>query len=124
MPLTYLAFCADKEERYVRYATARIGAERAQLLVQITFGDLAMSWPQVLRSVSPAAVSWGLLAARTAQMRGNIPGAPYDILSRQCADALVLRYRLGLSCTAAADLMGVAQPVLCALVQAGLRALR
>lgn len=124
MPLTYHAFCAAKEELYVRYATARVGAERARDVVHVALGDLAMYWPKVLASASPAAASWDLLAARTAQLRGRTPGSPYDVLSRPCADALVLRYRLGLSCTAAADLMGLAQPVLNSLLKAGLRALR
>lgn len=123
MPLTYTAFRAGVEELYMQYATVRIGRERARRLVEAALGDLAMSWPQALRSASPAAVSWDLLTGRAAQMRGSAPGAPYDVLARPCADAFVLRYRMGLSCRGAADLMGITQSALRSHLRAGHRAL-
>ncbi|MFC4035137.1 hypothetical protein ACFO3J_27235 [Streptomyces polygonati] len=125
MPLSFTAFCAHRQSLYLRYISVRVGgAVHARPLVQAALGDLAMSWPQALRSPSPAAASWRLLTARAAGAAGHVPRAPYDILGEQHADVLVLRYRLGLPAHVAAELMGIDEPVLAGRLQAALRAFR
>ncbi|WP_435124469.1 hypothetical protein [Actinacidiphila sp. bgisy144] len=125
MPLTFAAFCAHKQGLYQRYVTLRVGSPaRACRLVQVTLGDLAMNWHEVLSSSSPAAESWQLLTARVAEAAGRTLRAPYDVLSRQDADVLVLRYRMGLPLGVAADLMGLDESTLTCRLHAALRTFR
>ncbi|MFI9051543.1 hypothetical protein [Streptomyces sp. NPDC053427] len=123
MPLSYTAFCTLRRDVYIRYASARAGCRRVgQELVQAALRDLATVWLQALQSASPAAVSWGLLAHRTAAgTRDQGGGGLHRILPRRQADALVLRYRLGLSMDQAADLMGIGDREMAGVLRSAMR---
>ncbi|MFI8811455.1 MULTISPECIES: hypothetical protein [unclassified Streptomyces] len=109
MPVTFTAFCTLRLAAYVRFATACTGCPRTgRELAQDALGDLATVWERALRSASPAALSWDLISERgSARARLRSGGSVYCVLPRLCADAVVLRYRLGIGLAATADLMGI-----------------
>ncbi|GAA2126116.1 hypothetical protein [Streptomyces synnematoformans] len=116
LPLDYTAFCLLHEENYVRYSRARVAdAAAGRLAVARALGDLALAWDRALRSASVAAVAWETLRTRVraaARTAGPAPGwDPHRTLPDLQADALLLRYRLALTDAQAAQLMGVAEPV-------------
>ncbi|MEU9372004.1 hypothetical protein AB0D71_46885 [Streptomyces avermitilis] len=107
MPAPFAAFCLHHLDVYILYATARVGDGRqARALVEATLGDLAMLWAEALESPSPAALAWRLLTARTNHAATVSSPALYRVLPAPQADAVLLRYRLGLSPDRAADAMG------------------
>lgn len=121
MPVSFTAFCDRRRETYVRYATARVGCLRTgEEMTQAAFGDLAMRWPEALRSASPAAVSWDLFTDRITA-RGRERGELHRVLPDLQADALVLRYRVGLPLGQAADLMGLTDTELAGALRAAMR---
>ncbi|MFE5729955.1 hypothetical protein ACFQ7A_03435 [Streptomyces sp. NPDC056528] len=92
-------------DTYIRYALVRTGDwHTANDLVSATLGDLAMAWTEVLQSPSPSALAWRLLSARTG--RDVITAGPHRLLPTAQADAVLLRYRLGLPTRQAAEVMG------------------
>ncbi|MGW8697640.1 hypothetical protein ACWGOK_12055 [Streptomyces eurythermus] len=107
MPPAFAAFCLRHLDIYLRYAAVRVGnARQARVLVQAALGDLAMVWTEALESPSPSALAWQLLARRTNRAVGTGGMELYRVLPARQADAVLLRYRLGLPATTAADVMG------------------
>lgn len=107
MPPAFAAFCLSHLEIYNRYVALRVGDEaKARMLVGAVFGDLAMNWAEALESPSPSALAWRLLAARTNRVAVSRCLELYRVLSSSQADAVLLRYRLGLPEAKAADVMG------------------
>ncbi|WEH12214.1 hypothetical protein [Streptomyces sp. VNUA24] len=106
MPAAFTAFCQSHLDIYTRYATLRLGDDRqARALAQAALGDLAMMWPEALQSPSPSALAWRLLAARIGRAAAD-NRALYRVLPAVQADAVLLRYRLGLPDDKAAEVMG------------------
>lgn len=121
MPAPFAAFCARYLDVYIRYAVVRVGDEgRARWLVQAALGDLAMVWAEALQSPSPTALAWRLLAAR-AGVAADDGGQLYRVLSAPQADAVLLRYRLGLSPAQAAEVMGWAEGEFACLLRGAVR---
>ncbi|MEV7203494.1 hypothetical protein [Streptomyces griseoluteus] len=107
MPTSFTAFCASRFETYVRYATLRLrDKDLARQTAQEAFGDLAMVWAEALESSSPSALAWRLLAARTNRAAGNHDPVLYRVLPREQADAVLLKYCLGLPAAQAAEVLG------------------
>ncbi|MFD4611923.1 hypothetical protein ACFWOT_28390 [Streptomyces sp. NPDC058440] len=107
MPTSFTAFCASRFETYVRYATLRLRDEDlARQTAREAFGDLAMVWAEALESSSPSALAWRLLAARTNRAASERDPAVYRVLPREQADAVLLKYCVGLSAAQAADVLG------------------
>lgn len=123
MPPAFAAFCLLRLETYTRYAALRVGNEQqARTLVRATLGELAMMWTEALQSPSPAALAWRLLAARTGRVAaaGRSP-ALYRLLPTPQADAVLLRYRLGLPEARAAEVMGRRPEDFACLLRAAVR---
>ncbi|MEV5513901.1 hypothetical protein AB0L50_13370 [Streptomyces flaveolus] len=94
-------------EVYTRYAALRVGeVPQAQVLVQATLGDLAMAWTEALQSPSPSALAWRLLTGRANRAAAGRSPSLYNVLPPPQADAVLLRYRLGLDEARAAEVMG------------------
>ncbi|MGW5677908.1 hypothetical protein ACWEV4_22940 [Streptomyces sp. NPDC003860] len=124
MPPSYTVFCLDRTTVYQRYAEIRVGCSRlGAQLVRETFGDLAMLWVEALQSPSPAAMSWALLAARITAHGHRPRDCVHDLLPRAQADALVLRYKVGLTAAHAATVMGIATSEITVLQMAAVRAM-
>jgi hypothetical protein len=64
LPSTFVAFHTLRREPYLRYACLRLDIAEADRAVRETFGDLAVTWPQVLCSANPSAHAWSLLKHR------------------------------------------------------------
>jgi hypothetical protein len=125
MPATFAAFCVERKEAYCRYAAVRVGCTVAgRQLALAALGDLAMAWAEALQSASPAAVSWSLLAARTAAHPDGGRRGLHRLLPPVHADVLLLRYRLGLSPQQAADLLGMKHWELLGIQRAAVRKIR
>lgn len=108
MPVTFTAFCTTRLPAYVRFATACTGCVRSgRALAQDALGDLATVWEQALRSASPAAISWNLISERGSSHARLRSSSVYRVLPRRHADAVVLRYRLGMKAAEVAELMGI-----------------
>ncbi|MYR93799.1 hypothetical protein GTY67_33415 [Streptomyces sp. SID8374] len=109
MPAAFMAFCTRRMTAYTRFATVCTGCrDTGTELAQEALGDLAAVWEKALRSPSPAAVSWDLLSVRgSARARSRPGGSVYRLMPRLHGDAVVLRYRLGLTLPETAELMGV-----------------
>ncbi|MFF3394757.1 hypothetical protein ACFYW1_27945 [Streptomyces sp. NPDC002669] len=109
MPVTFTAFCTARLPAYVRFAAACTGCPRTgREVAQEALGDLATVWEKALRSASPAALSWGLISERCSdRARLRSCGSVYRVLPRLYADAVVLRYRLGIGLAETAELMGI-----------------
>jgi DNA-directed RNA polymerase specialized sigma24 family protein len=108
MPLLYDAFCRDRWRVYSRYATAYVGSARiGSELAHDSLRDLAFGWADALRSPSPAAVAWDLLTARTRTRPTEAVRCLHSLVHHSEAQALLLRYKLGLSAAEAADVMGL-----------------
>lgn len=106
MPAAFTAFCQGHLDIYTRYAALRLGDDRqARVLAQAALGDLAMMWAEALQSPSPSALAWRLLAARIGGAAAE-DRALYRVLPAVQADAVLLRYRLGLPDEKAAEVMG------------------
>ncbi|MET7852320.1 hypothetical protein [Streptomyces avermitilis] len=117
LPADYTAFCLLYQDRYLRYACARVadpGLSRE--LVETALGSVAINWANVLASHCPAAEAWNILGSLIAQaVRGHAApkfcNAVYRALPPLQADLVILRHRLSLSDEQAADLMGVERPL-------------
>ncbi|PJE97228.1 hypothetical protein CUT44_13750 [Streptomyces carminius] len=125
MPAAYAAFCAPRRDVYTRYVAVRLGCRQlGEELAQAALGDLAMVWSEALQSASPAALAWNLLrsriAARSSCSRGK---GLHRVLPADQADALTLRYRVGVPLGQAADLLGISDREMAALVRTALRGL-
>jgi hypothetical protein len=125
MPLTFTAFCSSRHDIYARYAAVRTGsADDGARLARTALDHLAMVWPQALQGPSPAALAWHLLTACARHVDSRPGGcALYDTLPAAQADALVLRYRLGLAIQQSADVMGISVPDMTTRVRFALRAI-
>ncbi len=109
----YAGFRQLYRDRYLRYARLRVG-DAADAAVSAAFGHLADQWPRVMGSeIRPAAYSWRLLGGCVAAVgtdgagTADATGGLYGVLPAEQADAVLLHYRLGMTLTEAADLMGV-----------------
>ncbi|MEU3566812.1 sigma factor-like helix-turn-helix DNA-binding protein [Kitasatospora sp. NPDC036755] len=113
--------------QYGMYARARLqDAGPAAEVVAWTFGYVEAGWDAVLGCPEPTAVCWALL--RGAVSRRTEVGRPagdwlHETLPAAAADAVLLRYRLGLDLPAAARLMGVSAGVVEVELRAALRIL-
>ncbi|MCP9211470.1 hypothetical protein [Streptomyces cucumeris] len=119
MLLGYCAFRQMHRDSYLRYARVRVG-DRGTAVVGDVFDSLGCRWPEVLRSACPAAFSWRLLS-RCVSEADRATGAAdegleglYGALPAEQADAVLLHYRLGMTLTAGADLMGIGSSVMAA----------
>jgi len=123
MPNAFAAFCVGHLEIYTRYVAVRIrDGGRARSLAQAALGDLAMVWAEALQSPSPSALAWRLLTARTGHAAAGGGLELYRVLPAPQADAVLLRYRLGMSADAAAELMGWQRGEFACLLKAAVRA--
>jgi hypothetical protein len=108
--ITYTAFCGESWPAYQRFCAATAGSARTgRELARAALSDLARHWCEVLRSASPSALAWSLLSARTASCRTESVRSLHRLLGSAEADALVLRYKAGLSTGQAAQVMGVTE---------------
>lgn len=130
LPLEYTAFCLLHQERYLRYTRERMqDAGMSRQVVEAVLGNLATLWPTVISSPRPAAVAWRLLDALiSSALRAAVqPARPVDAVHRMLppaqADAVILRCRLRLSETQAAELMGVEAPAVASQLRMAQRAL-
>src|SRR5262245_55438070 len=106
MPLPYEAFCRDRWSVYCQYATACVGSARlGASLADDALCDLAEVWAEALSSASPRALAWGLLTNRTRTWHASAARRLHELLQQGEANALFLRYRLGLLPQRAADVM-------------------
>jgi hypothetical protein len=117
LPIEFTAFCELRYEPFLRYARVHLDdlgcAEHA---VRAGLGDLAITWPQVLRRPCPGEVAWHAVKQRIRdsvreQQKGTprakaVLGLIYRAVPEDQADAVVLRYLLDLTVDQAADLMG------------------
>ncbi|MFI0776155.1 hypothetical protein [Streptomyces sp. NPDC021212] len=107
-PVSYAVFCCDRWTVYLRFGTAAAGSVRGGTgIARAALRDLAEEWERALRSSSPAAHAWGLLSRRASERRTASLRGLHHLLGRDEADALVLRYKLGLSSFQAGDAMGL-----------------
>ncbi|MGC5341964.1 hypothetical protein ACPXCE_03570 [Streptomyces sp. DT24] len=107
--VAFQAFRTLYRDGYLAYATARLGSRHpAERAVEDAMTALAMNWAAALRCPHPAAVAWHLLCECVDEMAG-CGGVPRSCCPRtRCvSDAVVLRRRLRMETTAAADLMGL-----------------
>ncbi|MFF2718960.1 hypothetical protein [Streptomyces sp. NPDC058011] len=130
--LGYRAFCLRNENRYVQYARARsLEPVRAGAVVESVLQALVEQWPRIIRSDRPASEAWEMLvsrvaaAAREARRAGSGCGRDtvHHALSGQEADVVLLRYRLSLSASQTADLMGLEVPQVMVSLRKGMSAL-
>ncbi|MGW0710528.1 hypothetical protein ACWD4G_32000 [Streptomyces sp. NPDC002643] len=106
MPAAFTAFCQVHLDIYTRYAALRVGDDgHGRILARAALGDLAMVWAEALQSPSPSALAWRLLTARITRAAAD-DRALYRVLPLAQADAVLLRYRLGLPEEKAAAVMG------------------
>lgn len=124
MPVAFAAFCDSRRRVYAHYAAIRTGSvETGECVAATAFGALALVWPEVLHSPSPAAAAWKLLERCTRRAVPPASGcALYDVLPAAQADVLLLRYRLGLAAHQTADLLGISVADLTMRVRTALRA--
>ncbi|MFE3205812.1 sigma factor-like helix-turn-helix DNA-binding protein [Embleya sp. NPDC059237] len=113
----FVAFRRRHHTPYHRYARTRVEDRRADTAVDDAFAELAECWDEIMRSANPAGHAWRVLHAAVAAADTGPPQAPEtarDTLHRTLppdqADAVVLHYRLGMTLTTAADLMGLEVP--------------
>jgi hypothetical protein len=130
LPLEYTAFCLLYQERYLQYTRERVqDAHTSQQVVRAVLGNLATIWPTVISSPRPAAVAWRLLdalissAVRNGDRRALRADSVHRWLPPGQADAVILRCRMHLSETQAAELMGVEPPVVATQLRMAQRAL-
>ncbi|MEU0305388.1 hypothetical protein [Streptomyces cyaneofuscatus] len=110
-PLAYDAFCRDHWPVYLAYATVaagcpRIGADIARGALR----DLTFRWDTALSAAAPATVAWELLSDKSVPHHTPSVRRLRRVLGPREVDALLLRYRVGLSAPAAAHAMGLDGP--------------
>ncbi|MBO3676886.1 hypothetical protein [Streptomyces sp. NEAU-YJ-81] len=109
-PVSYAVFCCDRWMVYRRFGTAVAGSIHSGTgIAQAALRDLGEQWERALRSSSPAAHAWGLLSRRASERRTASLRGLHHLLGRDEADALVLRYKLGLSPGQAGYAMGLSE---------------
>ncbi|MET9556785.1 hypothetical protein [Streptomyces sp. NPDC006645] len=108
LSLTYGAFCRDRWRVYRRFCAASTGSASAGAeIARGALRELAPKWPMALQSSSPAAVAWELLSSKSRTRRTESVRCLHRMLVPGEADALLLRYRLGLSSQQAGAAMGL-----------------
>ncbi|MFE1199569.1 hypothetical protein ACFW6E_43845 [Streptomyces olivaceoviridis] len=125
--LEYAAFRDLHLDWYLRYAYVRTGEwTRATHCVEAVFDALSARWVDALRSDCPAAQAWQLLrdyaserTVCTERHRWSI----HCLLHDAQADTVLLHHRLGLSVAHTADLMGLHNHSVRALLRSAQRAL-
>lgn len=105
----YAVFCHQHWLVYQRYASAVTGsAATGRRLARTALRELGAQWPTALRSTAPSALAWALLSATTASSRSSTTVRTLQrSLDRREVDALILRYRLGLTVQQAGCAMGM-----------------
>ncbi|MFI1890197.1 hypothetical protein [Streptomyces jumonjinensis] len=126
-PLDYLAFRELVHDAYTRYAQARIGQmPLTRIAVNTAFAAIRQAWPRTLSSASAPQTAWRLLRQTVTCYADATPGAAsivHCILDHATADAVLLHRRLGMPLRQAADLMGVDNSAVRALLVRADRAL-
>jgi hypothetical protein len=108
LPVSYTAFCRDHWQVYCRFGAATAGSARTgSSIACAALRDLGEQWDTALRSPSLSAHAWDLLSSRAAERRTESLCGLHRLLDRDAADALVLRYKLGLSAREAGHAMGL-----------------
>ncbi|MGA5703074.1 hypothetical protein [Peterkaempfera bronchialis] len=104
LPLDFTAFCELHHHHYQRYARTRItDPATAQHAVHAALGDIAMRWPHLLASPSPAACAWHLLKHRIRQHTTNPRDSGHN---DDLADTALLHHTLHLTDTDIAHVTG------------------
>ncbi|WP_331773305.1 hypothetical protein OG948_58975 (plasmid) [Embleya sp. NBC_00888] len=113
----FTAFRLRHHAPYLRYAHTRVADHhRADTAVERAFAELAARWEEILRTANPNGYAWNVLteAVDAAATRAPDTRPARDLLHHalppEQLDALVLHYRLGMTLTSTADLMGVDAP--------------
>ncbi|MGW9210623.1 hypothetical protein ACWGR4_27000 [Embleya sp. NPDC055664] len=110
-PIDFAAFCLLHRARWAQYARHRVGDPvRGERAVRSAVAELAGTWADMLRGPNPTAGAWRILGRAVTASHTPARGTLYDALPWPQADAVVLHYRLGMTLTAAADLMGTDPP--------------
>lgn len=110
-PLDFAAFCLLHRARWAQYAHLRVGDPvRGERAVQSAVAELATNWADILRGPNPTAGAWRILGRAVTRSPGPAPNSLHDALPWPQADAVMLHYRLGMTLTATADLMGTDPP--------------
>lgn len=126
--LEYAAFRELHEDVYVRYAHIRTdNSTRASRCVEAVFDTLCTRWPATLSSDCPAARAWFLLREQAGRHTDCTAGHAWSVhclLPDPQADTVLLHCQLGLSVAQTADLMGVPDHTVRALLRGAQRALR
>ncbi|WP_407549080.1 hypothetical protein QOM21_08195 [Streptomyces sp. Pv4-95] len=106
LPVSYSAFCRDQWAVYQSFSAFTVGSARVgTTIARAVLHDLGGRWDAALRTCSPAAYAWNLLSRRVCERRPE--SGLHRLLARNEADALVLRYKLGLSPLEAGHAMGM-----------------
>ncbi len=106
LPVSYFAFCRDQWAVYQSFCAVTVGSARiGTTIARAVLHDLGDRWDAALRTCSPAAYAWNLLSRRVCERRTE--SGLHRLLDRNEADALVLRYKLGLSSLEAGHAMGM-----------------
>ncbi|MFF7656432.1 hypothetical protein ACFZCY_42555 [Streptomyces sp. NPDC007983] len=125
LPASYTVFCCDHWTVYRRFGTAAAGSTHGGMgIARAALHDLGKQWERALRSSSPAAHAWDLLSRRASKHRTASLQELHHLLGRDEADALVLRYKLGLSPLQAGYAMGLSEADFELLRHRALRELR
>ncbi|GCD93226.1 sigma factor-like helix-turn-helix DNA-binding protein [Embleya hyalina] len=105
----FAAFRRRHHDPYRRYARTRVEDRRADTAVDDAFAELAARWDEILRSANPAGHAWCVLhaAVDAADTPDTVRDALHRALPPDQADAVVLHYRLGMTLTTTANLMGL-----------------
>ncbi|MFJ2816820.1 MULTISPECIES: hypothetical protein [unclassified Streptomyces] len=118
----YAAFCRDHWPTYRQYAAAVTGdPATGDRLARAALRELGAQWPTALRSALPSALAWSLLRATTASSRTPTIRTLQRNLAPRETDALVLRYRLGLTPRQAGHAMGIEPSAVTLLTRNALR---
>ncbi|MGW7019960.1 hypothetical protein ACWGGS_11490 [Streptomyces decoyicus] len=106
LPVSYSAFCRDQWAVYQNFSAVTVGsAHVGTTIARAVLADLGRQWDTALRTCSPAAHAWSLLSRRVCER--PVGSGLHRLLDRNEADALVLRYKLGLSPLGAGHAMGI-----------------
>ncbi|GAA2694912.1 hypothetical protein GCM10009864_82230 [Streptomyces lunalinharesii] len=104
----YAAFCSEYHSLYSQFAAVATGSTSVgRRLARAFLEELASQWFAALRSASPSGFAWALLAEVIAPYRTGSVRTLYQRLGATEAGALLLRYRIGCSATAAGRAMGM-----------------
>ncbi|MEE1797542.1 hypothetical protein PUR57_02380 [Streptomyces sp. JV176] len=82
-------------------------AATGERLARAALRELGVQWPTALRSDVPSTLGWALLCATTTPRRTHALRTLQRNLCRREADALILRYKLGLTARQAGYAMGM-----------------